>query len=116
MRGEEDASRIRRNFSLVHGFCEPANFANELRLELAQQRSSRLRFHSQLFNARLRMKNLVAPLFSGRAKMENRYSFRCLQTKFAVHSFCRFNRGERNLQSQLSAKQYLARFEQCLSF
>ena len=62
------------------------------------------------------MKNLVTPLFSGRAKMKNREAFSSLKAKFTVDNFCRFDRGKRNPQPEVTAKKYLARFQQRLPF
>src|SRR5438034_6558325 len=83
----------------------------EFRLELAEQIHSCSRLHAEFFHARLRMKNLVTPLFSGRAKMKNREAFSSLKAKFTVDNFCRFDRGKRNPQPEVTAKKYLARFQ-----
>src|SRR5947199_10421732 len=88
----------------------------EFRLYLAEQSPSCSRLHAEFFHARLRIKNLVTPLFSGRAKMKNREAFSSLKAKFTVDNVCRFDRGKRNPQPDVTAKKYLARFQQRLPF
>src|SRR5258708_12272451 len=48
--------------------------------------------------------------------MENGEAFGSLQAQFAVQGFHRFDRGERNLQPELAAKENFARFEQSRPF
>src|SRR6266851_1773839 len=62
------------------------------------------------------MENLIAPFLCSRTEMENREAFGSLQAQFAVQGFRRFDRGERNLQPELAAKENFARFEQSRPF
>src|SRR5204863_130318 len=72
IRGEKDTLPIRRGLPPTDVLREPGYFTKKLRLELAQQRDSVAGFNAELLDARLRMQYFFAPLFSGRAKMENR--------------------------------------------
>src|SRR5260370_33732266 len=103
-------------FAFAHGFRELAYFREKFCLEAADQRNIRSRFHAELLNARLGMKDLVTPLCRGRAEMKDCKSIRSLQAQFAVHRFRRFDRGERNLQTKAATEEDLARLEQCLPF
>ncbi len=62
------------------------------------------------------MKNLVAPFFGRRTKLEDRKAIRNLQTELAIHGFRGFDGGERNLQPEIAAKKNFARFEQRFPF
>src|SRR5260370_24821733 len=104
------------NFAFAHGLRELAYFREKFCIEAADQRNIRSWLHAELLNARLGMKDLVTPLCRGRAEMKDCKSIRSLQAEFAVHGLRRFDRGERDLQTEAAAEENLVCFEQCLAF
>src|SRR5882762_8568012 len=114
IRGEKDPFGVRRGFAGVHGLGEFAQFIEKFPVEVTEQRNFRSRLHTELFDARPGMKDLVAPFFGRRTELKDRKSFRRLQAELAIHGFRRLDRGKGNLQPEIAAKKNFARLQKRL--
>src|SRR5208282_2901071 len=96
--------------------CKRFEFLQKFSIETAKYRNLFSGFHADLFDARFRMKYLVAPFLRRGPELEDRQSVRGLQPQLAVNYLGRLDRRKRNLQPERAAKKDFARFQQRLPF